>query len=423
MTKSFNDMHINSNLIAALEKQDINSATEIQEKVIPEILDNKDVIIQSPTGTGKTLAYLLPLFEKLQKNSKDMQAVILAPTHELSMQIANQVKLLCDNGDVDVRFAAIIGEVNINRQIEKLKKDKPNIIIGSAGRIDELIKMKKIKMHTVKTIIVDEGDKLLESSNLESIKGIIKSTLKERQIVVCSATINEDTLKECREFMKEPKFVKVEGDVINNDIAHMYISCEFRKKIETLRSLIHAEKPAKAIVFMNKNEEIQLATAKLHYHNFKVYGMYGDAPKEERKKAIDDFRSGKINVLISSDLGARGLHIENVTHIINLDIPEDAKEYLHRAGRTGRAGNKGRSISIVLPRDRETLKKHSRKLNFELKEKELYNGKLIDYRDINRTEDRKKFKKTYNNGEKEEISKAKPKKDKYENKKINNKKK
>ena len=377
MEALFDKLGINHNLVEGLKKEKIYEPTAIQEAVIPLALENRDIIGQSITGSGKTLAYLLPIFHRIQADKKEAQAIILAPTHELAMQIYGVINLLAKNSGLPVRSASIIGRVKIDRQIEKLK-EKPHIIVGSPGRILELIKMRKIGAHTVKTIVIDEADRLLDDNNLSQVKDVIKTTLRDRQLMMFSATINKTTIDIAKAMMKEPEIIKIEEELMNPNIEHLYIEVEQRDKIETLRKLIASIKPEKAIVFLNKNEGIQEVTFKLQYHHVKAYGIFGDATKEERKKALEDFRSGKLQLLIASDIASRGLDIKNITHIFNLDLPENLKEYLHRAGRTGRTGNFGTAISIVNDKEVTLIKKIEKVYNIKIKAKSLYGGKLLD---------------------------------------------
>lgn len=378
MTITFEDLGLNSNLINGLHKENINEPTEIQTKAIPPALQNKDIIGQSQTGSGKTLAYLLPIFQKVDPDKREMQAIILAPTHELVMQIEKQIKSLSENSSTVITSAAIIGEVNITRQIEKLR-EKPHIIVGSAGRILELIKRKKVSAHTIKTIVIDEGDRMFDENNLKVVKDIIKSTMRDRQLMVFSATINDKVLNIAKDLMKDTEVIKVEEqNIVNTNITHMFFTCEQRDKIEVLRKLVSAIKPTKGIVFINKSEEIEITTAKLEYHKLKVFGIYGSASKEERKKAMEEFKRGDIQLLVASDIAARGLDIKGVTHIFNLDLPEDPKEYLHRVGRTGRAGELGTAISIVTEKEKSSIRGYERVFNIKISEKRVYKGEIID---------------------------------------------
>lgn len=378
MITSFDNLGLDSKLIEGLVKASITVPTDIQAKTIPFALQNRDIIGQSQTGSGKTLAYLLPIFQRINTSKRELQALILAPTHELVMQIENQIRILAQNSEVAVTSAAIIGEVNVKRQIEKLR-EKPHIIVGSTGRIHELIKNKKINAQTIKTIVIDEGDRLLDHDNLASVKNVIKTTMKDRQLMVFSATISEKALNTAKDIMKEPCVIKIESETpVSSTINHIYFTTEQRDKIEVLRKLIASINPEKAIIFINKSDDIQLTTSKLQYHHISAYGIYGSADKEERKKALEGFRNGKYKLLIASDLAARGLDIEDVTHIINLDLPPDPKEFLHRAGRTGRVGKDGTTISIVTQQEKQLLSSYEKLFNIKIQAKKIYKGKISD---------------------------------------------
>ena len=380
MSNSFDTLGLSEALVAGLKKVGILEPTEIQNKVIPAIIENKDIIGQSKTGTGKTLAYLLPLFQKIDTSKKEMQVIILAPTHELVMQIHKEIDILSKNSGVNITSASIIGNANITRQVERLK-EKPHIIVGSTGRILELIKMKKLTAHTIKTIVIDEADRLLDINNLEGVKAVIKTTLRDRQLLLFSATMPQKTIELAREFMKTPEVLKIDQkDEVNPDITHYYFVCEQRDKIELLRKLVHAVQPERALVFINKSEDIERNTAKLKYHKLKAEGIHGSNAKEDRKKALEDFRTGKIQLLVASDIAARGLDIKGVTHVFNLEVPEDPKDYLHRVGRTGRAGQEGSALTIVTEREIPQLNVISKSYKIEIQRKNIYMGKIVDIR-------------------------------------------
>lgn len=378
MSELFDTLGISSQLVEALRKSAITKPTEIQRKVIPLAMEKKDIIGQSGTGTGKTLAFLLPLFMMVDKSKKEMQAIILAPTHELAMQIHNEIKNLSKNSGTNISSAAIIGSANINRQVERLK-EKPHIIVGSPGRILELIKKRKISAHTIKTIIIDEGDKLLDPNNIEIVKAVIKTTLKERQVMLFSATIPVKTLEVAKEFMKDPEVIKVSSKkAITNNIDHYYLLCDERDKIKTLRKLVHALKPEKTLVFINKSYDIEKTVARLNYHKLKAQGLHGTNRKEDRKKVLQDLRLGKLQLLVASDIAARGLDIKGVSHVFNLELPEDPKDYLHRAGRTGRAGKRGEAITIASKREVKLIHTISRTYKIHIGRKEVLKGQVVN---------------------------------------------
>jgi superfamily II DNA/RNA helicase len=376
--ETFKQLGISEPLVEGLTKQGIVVPTPIQQQIIPLALNNKDILGQSETGTGKTLAYLLPLFQKIDTAKREMQALILVPTHELAIQIQRVIELLSTDSGLAITSTPIIGNVNITRQVEKLR-DKPHIIVGSSGRILELIQKKKITSQTIKTIILDEGDRLLDDNNVSGVKAVIKTTLKDRQLLLFSATITEETLAVAREMMKEPEVIKVaDKTAVASTITHLYFVAEQRDKTEVLRKLVGLIKPERALVFINKSEEIDNTTAKLQYHGLKAGGIHGSSVKNDRKKAMEDFRTGKSDVLVASDLAARGLDISGITHIFNLDVPEDPQLYLHRVGRTGRAGQGGTAVSIVTVREIELIRQYERAFNIQITAKKMTQGKIYD---------------------------------------------
>lgn len=381
MSGTFNDTGISPKLISALEKENITVPTDVQQRVIPEALKNRDVIAQSGTGTGKTLAYLLPLYEKINASLREMQAIILSPTHELAVQIIRQIERLSKNSGIDISGTAIIGNVNIDRQIEKLK-ERPNIIVGTPGRILELIKKRKITAHTIKTIVIDEADRLMDENNAEVVKAVIKSTLKERQLMAFSATMPESARVSLGEQMKEPVIIQVEEKLsVPETLTHLCFLAERRDKIEVLRKLVRILEPERAIVFVNnQGNEIEVFTSKLKYHGLNAEGIHGASRKLDRKKTMEAFRAGKLQLLIASDIAARGLHIEGVTHIFNVNIPEEIKDYVHRAGRSGRNGNTGTVVSIATERELQFIKKFEKGLGIHIAPKGMYRGAIVDKR-------------------------------------------
>ncbi len=376
---TFNELNLNNNLINGLKQQGITEPTEVQTLAIPKISENKDLIVNAQTGSGKTLAYLLPMFEKIDTTKRETQVLILAPTHELVMQIVDQSKLLATNSNVDVTAFSLIGEVNKQKQIKNIKAIKPHIVVGTCGRVLDLIQQKKLKAHTIKTIILDEVDSLLSGNNIDTVKSIIKTTLRDRQVLGFSASLGRDTLDICNEIMKEPEFIRVQDTtVMNPNIKHSYLHGDRRDKFILLRKALAATTPKRAIIFVNDEGSIENITEKLNYHNYKAVGIYGRMTKEERKNALNSFRLGKSNILISSDLSARGLDVVDVTHVFNLDFPPGKNEYVHRCGRTARGNRKGDAISIVTNQNLSTIRDYKRNFGIDIQKKELKEGNLVD---------------------------------------------
>lgn len=377
MVELFSRFELDTSLLGALERNNITIPTDVQRRVIPEMLKNKDLIVQSETGTGKTLAYLLPLFKKINTSIREMQAIIIVPTHELAIQVLRVTEDLSQNSDVKVSAVPIIGNVNIDRQIEKLK-EKPDIIVGTPGRILELIKKRKISAHTIRTIVLDEADRLLSDSEIDNVKAVIKSTMRDRQLVMFSASISKVAEARGKEIMKDP--VVIRDDVkmtIPDTIEHICFVTEQRDKFEVLRKAARILNPDRALVFASGIEEAEIITEKLKYHGLSVEGIHGTNRKMERKRALEDFRSGKIQLLVATDLASRGLDIEGITHVFSLNAPEEPGDYVHRAGRTGRNGKAGISVLIISERELSTVKGYERIIHIKISEKDMYKGKLI----------------------------------------------
>lgn len=378
MQTSFEQIGLDKKLVAGLAKAAITIPTPVQTAVIPEVLEGRDVIGHSATGTGKTLAYLLPLFQKIESGKREVQAVVLAPTHELVMQIFRQAELLAQNSGVPVAAAAIIGEVNIARQIDKLK-EKPHLLIGSAGRLLELIQKRKINAQTIKTIVLDEADRLLDETNRAAVAAVIKTTQKDRQLLLFSATIPQETLAAAAQWLREPVHAAIRNDSpLPSGIAHMYFLAEARDKVVVLRKLLAGIQPERALVFVNTAPAIAETVAKLNFHGVAAAGLHGSANKAERKAALQDYRDGRVRILVASDLAARGLDIDGVENVINLDLPETAQAYLHRAGRTGRAGATGRVFSIVDKAEARRIPSLRKSLRISIAEKHLSYGEIVD---------------------------------------------
>lgn len=379
------DFHfLNPALYEALQKEQITVPTQVQEAVIPLAVQNKDLIVQSQTGTGKTLAYLLPLFERLNPADKGTQALILVPTHELAIQIQRQMERLASNSGIGLRSLPIIGNVNILRQIENLKS-KPQIIVGSPGRILELIHKRKIGAHTVRTIVVDEADKMMHKSNIESVRAVIDTTLRDRQLLLFSATISAGTIAAAKLLMKQPEIIQLDtARSIPPTIEHSYFFAEERDKIEELVKLAKLIKPEKAMIFINKEFDIDVAVEKLKYHGLIAGGIYGASRKVNRKTTLEDFRAGRLHYMIASDIAARGLQIEGISCVFNISMPEDPSDYLHRAGRTGRNGLRGQSVSIITSKEKALINLYERKFEVPFHGKRMYKGEIVDINDSGR---------------------------------------
>lgn len=380
---------LNPNIISDLSNRNIVTMTDIQDKAFKHILSGKDLIAASSTGSGKTLAYLIPIIMKLDPDCKNVQSIILVPTQELAAQINEQVSILLNSLNNSFQFKTsvklcsqfVIGEGNINRQIEALKS-KPCILIGTPARILQLIQMKKLKVHEVKTLVLDEADKLCKKTYIEQIYAIRKCLMKRTQVLLFSASIDAHTRKTANDLTFKAIYMDINANksvdsLIPKTIKHIYFLTERRERIEMLRKVIAAAKPEKAMIFINSKYDLEESYQKLMYHNYSVDYISSDKDKIGKKNAINNFKSGKIKYLLCTDIAARGLQIDNVDVVINVTLPEESSEYLHRAGRCGRNGNKGTCISILTENELNKIKKYQKDFKINVVAKKLYQGKIV----------------------------------------------
>jgi superfamily II DNA/RNA helicase len=373
---TFLDLQLPPDLIAALAKQQITDPTPIQIAALPVLKEGSDAYLHAETGTGKTLAYLLPLFERIDATQAATQAIIVAPTHELAIQIQRQCTDLAQNAGRPVRTLLLIGGTATDRQIEKLKK-KPHIVVGSPGRIGELIDKGKLKTKFIRAFIVDEADRLLNDESLPKIKALIQTTPASRQLIFASATQEPQAAAAIATLTPSLKMLEAGVAAVNPNIEHMYLVCEERDKPEELRKLLHALVPDRAIVFVHRNDVAAQTAARLAHHHIPAADLNAAQHKESRKQAMDGFRKGTIRVLIASDVAARGLDIKGVTHIFNLDAPTLSKAYLHRVGRTGRAGAKGVAVTLVTEIESRLMRRYSDELGISMRGVRMREGRVI----------------------------------------------
>lgn len=358
------------------EKSGFQQPTSIQDTAIPLILEGKDLIAESPTGTGKTLAYLLPLLNKIETNSQSLQAVVLASSQELVMQVYSEFQKWSEGSGI--RGTSIIGGANVKRQLEKLKK-RPHVIFATPGRLFELIKQKKVKMHEVKLVVLDEGDQLLIPEHLNTVQNIVKSTMGDRQVVLFSATMKAGTEKLAKEITKEPEILRIEKDELasSGEVEHIFFSAEPRDKIKLLEKIARLDN-IKALAFINDIGEIQVLKEKFNFKELSTGILHSDMKKLERQAELKAFRDGKTKMLIATDVAARGLDIQGVTHVVHIDFPRDIAQYVHRAGRTGRMGANGTVISLVTDREERELKKYCQELNVTPNKRIFFKGQIVE---------------------------------------------
>lgn len=375
---TFSNLGLKESIIQILSKLDISTPSLIQQKTIPEVLQNKNVVFESETGTGKTFAYLLPLIQNLENcKSNEDKIIILAPTYEL----ASQIKLTASQV-TSLKASLFIGGTPIKRQIEVLK-DKPQIIIGNPSRILELIHLKKLKTSNVRALVLDEADRLVSVEIADETKKLISTIPCDAQFIACTATLNQNTKHTLKGlFSNLSEIILPKEDILSKKITHYALFAESRDKISTLKSFILAENPEKLLVFTSRADQVENIAQKLQYKKVDCMALHAKTDKKERKAAIDRFRNGKCRILITSDLASRGLDIPGITHIVQMDLPSNEDFFVHRSGRTARAGKSG--INVVIG-DEFEMRKYAaleKKLGLKVYPKMLYKGKLVNPSDI-----------------------------------------
>ena len=370
---TFTDLLLPTDLIAALAKQQISDPTPVQSAALPVLMAGKDAYLNAETGTGKTLAYLLPLFARIDAAQAATQVVIVAPTHELAIQIHRQSCDLAQNAGRAIRSVLLIGGTATDRQIEKLKA-KPHVVVGSPGRIVELIERGKLKTEHLRSIVIDEADRLLHDESLKWIQKIVGAAPPARQLIFASATIEPQTRQVMATLSPDAVMLAPGAAAVNENIEHLYVICEERDKPDVLRKLLNAFEVPRSIVFVHRNDVAERVAAKLAHHKLAVADLNAELNKMDRKHAMDGIRSGAIRIMIASDLAARGLDIVGVTHVFNLDVPTMSKAYLHRVGRTGRAGEKGTAISLLTEIEARLVRRYEEELGITMQRVRVRDG-------------------------------------------------
>lgn len=340
---------MSAELLAEIDKAGFVEASPIQEQTIPLAMAGKDVIGQAQTGTGKTAAFGFPTLEKIDTEDPTVQALIIAPTRELAVQ--SQEELFRFGRSKGVKVRSVYGGSSIEKQIKALKSGA-HIVVGTPGRLLDLIKRKALKLNQIETLILDEADEMLNMGFLEDIEAIISRVPEDRQTLLFSATM-PDAIKQIGvKFMKEPTHVKIAAKELTTELVDQYyIRVKENEKFDTMTRLMDVEQPELSIVFGRTKRRVDELTRGLKIRGFRAEGIHGDLDQGKRLRVLRDFKNGNLDVLVATDVAARGLDISGVTHVYNYDIPQDPESYVHRIGRTGRAGKSGQSITFVAPNE------------------------------------------------------------------------
>lgn len=346
----FSELGLNDELLKAIKRSGFEEATPIQEQTIPLALAGKDVIGQAQTGTGKTAAFALPILQNLDKHNKTIQALIIEPTRELAIQ--TQEELFRLGRDEKARVQVVYGGADIGRQIRSLKNHVPAILVGTPGRLLDHLKRKTINLEGVNTIVLDEADEMLDMGFIQDIESILSYVKNRSQTLLFSATMPKPILRISEKFMHDPEIVRIKTKELTADlIDQYYVRCKDAEKFNIMCRLIDVESPDLAVIFVRTKRRVDEVTRGLQARGYNAAGIHGDLSQARRISVLKRFRAGKLDILVATDVAARGLDISGVTHVYNYDIPQDPDSYVHRIGRTGRAGQNGSSITFVTPNE------------------------------------------------------------------------
>lgn len=378
-------------IINAVKKLGFYEPTEIQERLIPTILKGESAIGQSQTGTGKTHAYVLPIMNKIDSARNEVQAVIAAPTRELANQIYHEVLKIAESAPEDERITArcYIGGTDKQRTIEKLKT-QPQIVIGTPGRINDLVKENALFVHTASVLVVDEADLMLDMGFIEDIDQFASRMPEKLQMLVFSATIPEKLKPFLKKYMENPKYVQVDPkQATAENIEHILLPSRHRDKIGLVHSALLAFNPYLAIVFANTKKKADEIADGLIQKGMKVGRIHGDLSPRERKRVMKQIKDLEFQYLVATDLAARGIDIQGISHVINYELPTDLDFYIHRVGRTARAGSSGIALTIYEQSDEDALVRLE-KMGITFKNIDLKKGEFTEIEERNRRQNRKK---------------------------------
>ena len=366
---NFKDLGIKDDILNILRKNGINTPTPIQSECIIPIINNKDVIAQAQTGTGKTLGFLLPIFENISKDINSTQVLILSPTRELAIQITEEAKKL--NEAKDINILAAYGGKDISSQINKLKKNI-HMIIATPGRLLDHLDRGTIDLSKIKTFVLDEADQMLLMGFKNEVEAILNKTNKKRQTLCFSATLNPQVKKLAYRYMKDPIEISVKEDKITLDtIKQEVVETTDRLKQESLFKVLNEDNPFMAIIFCRTKRRVDALEEAMGKNGYNCAKLHSDIQQSKRERIMKSFRNADIQYLIATDVASRGLDISGVDNIYNYDIPETAADYVHRIGRTGRAGKGGYTCMFIDPKNLRTLEEIEDTIKFKIPRREL----------------------------------------------------
>ena len=349
MENSFINLGVSAPILKALEEMGFESATEVQANVIPHVLKHDDMIVMAKTGSGKTAAFGIPMLQMIEPDARSPKGLILTPTRELAVQVDNDLKQIAKH--LPLRTAVVYGQHSMNLEVEALKRGA-SIVTGTPGRVFDHISQNTLETKHVRFLVLDEADRMLDMGFIDQVVRIIKTIPKDRITLLFSATIPTEVQKICKHHMKNPVTIEIDSDTKTVDtIRQMYYRVERNDKRTQLHRILMQEQPDSCMVFCNTRMEVDRVQEFLERKGYASYALHGEIPQNKRLKTIQGFKNAKFRLLVATDVAARGLHVDDLSLVINYDVPNEKDNYIHRIGRTGRAGNGGRAITMVTSED------------------------------------------------------------------------
>lgn len=372
IAEGFSELGLSDNLLKALSDMNFVDPSSIQKEAIPQVLSGNDIIAKAPTGSGKTAAFGIPIIEKLDLNpeNKSIQALVLCPTRELTIQVHREFEKLTKYFE-NVSVVSVYGGQNIEKQLNALKKD-PQIIVATPGRLMDHLRRGSIKLDLAHTIVLDEADEMLDMGFREDIYTILEETSVNRQTILFSATMAKDIMELTKKFQKSPNIVDVTDNLLNTpDIEQQYFEVVEKNKIELLTRLLNLHNVNLALVFCNTKSNVDKVVEVLKTKGYFSDAIHGDMNQAQREKVMRGFRNGSVKVLVATDVAGRGIDVKNIEAVFNYDLPRDDEDYIHRVGRTGRAGTSGISFTFVSKKQVQSLKRIERANGIQIHKKDI----------------------------------------------------
>ena len=376
MDIKFEKYNLDKDILKGLQYLNYKNPSNVQQKVIPQLLNNKNIIVKSKTGSGKTASFAIPICESIDINNSNVQALVIVPTRELALQVSDEISNI--GRFKKVRSSAIFGKQPIKEQIATLKQ-RVHVVVATPGRIIDHITRGTISLDNLKFLIIDEADKMFNKGFIEQVEVIFKNINKKTTIGLFSATIDESINSVCDTYIKKYENIEILEEYLldKKQIDDKIIRVDENEKYNTLKNLIYTQNPDSLIIFCNTREKVSNLYNKLKKDNFLVNQIHGEISQDKRIFVINDFKKNKFNILISTDVAARGIHIDDISLVINYDITRDKENYVHRIGRTGRNNKYGKAISIVTPKDEKYLNEIQAYIGYNIEEMNINKDKIL----------------------------------------------